>query len=105
MKNWHHHLTSGKYIPGMSTFLSFLKDPFGRKRIRELEGKIEAITKTKPLYDPSTLYMEVLATEFSRSLPAIDGVHPDARMLERIDAGFKAARAWMNQLDKGQKNA
>lgn len=105
MKNWYHHLMSGKYIPGMSTFLSFLKDPFGRKRIRELEGKIEAITKTKPLYDPSTLYMEVLATEFSRSLPAIDGVHPDARMLERIDAGFKAARAWMNQLDKGQKNA
>ena len=105
MKNWYHHLTSGKYIRDMSKFLLFLKDPFGRKRIGELEEKIEAITKTKPLYDPSTLYMEALATEFARSLPAIDGVHPDARMLERIEAGFKAARAWMNQLDRGQKNA
>lgn len=89
----------------MAKIFSFLKDPFGRKRIRELEEKIDAITKTKPQYDPATLYMEILATEFSRSLPVIDGVHPDARMLERIDAGFKAARAWMNQLDKGQKNA
>lgn len=97
-------LMIGEYIMAMSKFSSFLKDPFGRKRIRELEEKIEAMTKAKPLYDPATVYMEVLATEFSRSLPAIDGIHPDARMLERIDAGFKAARAWMNQLDKGPKN-